>query len=77
MRDQSWDDENCPVCGYYCLGRGGIGCIEKPGLTGLGDVVTPTKSKKGVDPVVALLIHGICFVGGAAIATALVLLVGG
>ncbi len=25
-------DENiqCPVCGYYCLGRGGNGCIDKP-----------------------------------------------
>jgi hypothetical protein len=20
----------CPVCGYYCLGNGGIGCIDKP-----------------------------------------------
>lgn len=25
----------CPVCGYYCLGKGGIGCIDKPKLTGL------------------------------------------
>lgn len=25
-------DEQCPVCGYYCLGKGGIGCIDKPGL---------------------------------------------
>ena len=23
-------DEQCPVCGYYCLGRGGHGCIDKP-----------------------------------------------
>ena len=22
----------CPVCGYYCIGKGGIGCIDKPGL---------------------------------------------
>ena len=22
----------CPVCGYYCLGNGGIGCIDKPYL---------------------------------------------
>lgn len=22
----------CPVCGYYCLGKGGIGCIDKPSL---------------------------------------------
>ena len=20
----------CPVCGYYCLGKGGFGCIDKP-----------------------------------------------
>ena len=28
------DAENaqCPVCGYYCLGNGGIGCIDKPSL---------------------------------------------
>lgn len=26
---------NCPVCGYYCLGTGGIGCIDKPGLIAL------------------------------------------
>lgn len=23
---------HCPVCGYYCLGKGGIGCIDKPSL---------------------------------------------
>lgn len=22
----------CPVCGYYCLGKGGFGCINKPKL---------------------------------------------
>jgi len=22
----------CPVCGYYCLGNGGHGCIDKPGF---------------------------------------------
>lgn len=21
---------NCPVCGYYCTGKGGHGCIDKP-----------------------------------------------
>ena len=20
----------CPVCGYYCAGRGGVGCVDKP-----------------------------------------------
>lgn len=24
------EDIHCPVCGYYCLGRGGMGCIDKP-----------------------------------------------
>jgi len=22
----------CPVCGYHCLGNGGLGCIDKKGL---------------------------------------------
>lgn len=22
----------CPVCGYYCLGKGKYGCIDKPNL---------------------------------------------
>lgn len=22
-------DIDCPVCGYYCLGKGGAGCIDK------------------------------------------------
>ena len=26
------DDAQCPVCGYYCLGKGGYGCIDKPSL---------------------------------------------
>ncbi len=28
------DPENiqCPVCGYYCNGLGGHGCIDKPSL---------------------------------------------
>lgn len=25
----------CPVCGYYCLGNGGLGCIDKPGTSNL------------------------------------------
>lgn len=24
------EDIFCPVCGYYCLGKGGVGCIDKP-----------------------------------------------
>ena len=23
---------HCPLCGYYCLGKGGMGCIDKPWL---------------------------------------------
>ncbi len=23
------EDLTCPVCGYYCLGKGGVGCIDK------------------------------------------------
>jgi len=24
--------KDCPVCGYYCLGNGGYGCIDKLGF---------------------------------------------
>jgi hypothetical protein len=26
------DDIICPECGYYCLGKGGAYCIDKPSL---------------------------------------------
>lgn len=26
------NDISCPVCGYYCAGKGGIGCIDKPAM---------------------------------------------
>lgn len=26
------EDTFCPVCGYYCLGKGGYFCIDKPTL---------------------------------------------
>lgn len=26
------EDIICPVCGYYCLGKGGHGCIDKPNI---------------------------------------------
>lgn len=26
------EDLHCPVCGYYCIGKGGVGCIDKPKL---------------------------------------------
>jgi len=28
------ENEQCPTCGYYCLGKGGKGCIDKPTLCG-------------------------------------------
>jgi hypothetical protein len=36
----------CPVCGFYCLGNGGVGCIDKPsmierGLQGEEDTSRP------------------------------------
>ena len=30
-----YKNEFCPVCGYYCNGKGGIFCIDKPTLCGL------------------------------------------
>jgi len=26
------NDIICPVCGYNCLGKGGLGCIDKPAM---------------------------------------------
>lgn len=23
------ENQSCPVCGIYCLGNGGVGCIDK------------------------------------------------
>lgn len=28
----SASDIQCPVCGYYCIGKGGVGCIDKPSM---------------------------------------------
>ena len=30
------EDIQCPVCGYYCLGNGGMGCIDKPSVVRSG-----------------------------------------
>lgn len=38
------DDEQCPVCGYYCNGKGGIGCIDKPNLVEPINIVISEKS---------------------------------
>ena len=32
MTKDKIEEEICPVCGYYCLGKGGIGCIDKKGM---------------------------------------------
>lgn len=32
LAQPSADDIQCPVCGYHCLGDGGVGCIDKPGF---------------------------------------------
>ena len=32
FKDIKKEDIQCPVCGYYCLGKGGHGCIDKPGF---------------------------------------------
>ena len=32
----------CPVCGYYCLGKGGVNCIDKPKLFGI-DTAPPQR----------------------------------
>ena len=32
LKKENPADIQCPTCGYYCLGNGGKGCIDKPGL---------------------------------------------
>ena len=32
MTKDKIEEEICPVCGCYCLGKGGIGCIDKKGM---------------------------------------------
>lgn len=40
-RNTKNDNITCPTCGYYCLGKGGFGCIDKPNLTGLSKPQPP------------------------------------
>jgi len=42
---ESYKNERCPICGYYCLGKGGVGCIDKPTLCGLKERGTLQKRK--------------------------------
>lgn len=37
------EDENCPVCGYYCIGNGGFGCIDKPEILAIALKQEPPK----------------------------------
>lgn len=30
MTKEEANELQCPVCGYYCLGKGGKDCIDKP-----------------------------------------------
>lgn len=32
IKNENVENISCPCCGYYCLGNGGIGCIDKPKL---------------------------------------------
>ena len=32
MAKENPENIQCPTCGYYCLGKGGFGCIDKPSL---------------------------------------------
>ena len=34
-RERKAEELQCPVCGYYCLGNGGVGCIDKPSLVSM------------------------------------------
>ena len=35
---KDYKDIQCPVCGYYCLGKGGFDCIDKPSLVKMQDL---------------------------------------
>jgi len=48
-RNIAFDDEVCPVCGYYCNGKGGFGCIDKPVLTGLRKPPKPAEPEAEYD----------------------------
>ena len=44
---KNYEEEICPVCGYYCLGKGGVNCIDKPKLCGID--TAPPQPKPSVD----------------------------
>ena len=37
----------CPVCGYYCSGKGGHGCIDKPALFAAEKLLLQKKVEAG------------------------------
>jgi len=54
----------CPVCGYYCLGKGGVNCIDKPKLCGI-DTTPPQREwvglrDKEIEDCLEMSIQGTC-----------------
>ena len=54
----------CPVCGYYCLGKGGVNCIDKPKLCGI-DTAPPQREWVGltgedIEDCLEMSIQGTC-----------------
>jgi hypothetical protein len=45
--EKKYTEESCPVCGYYCLGKGGTNCIDKPKLCGI-DNAPPQREWRGL-----------------------------
>ena len=44
---KKYTEESCPVCGYYCLGKGGVYCIDKPKLCGI-NTAPPQREWQGL-----------------------------
>ena len=44
---KKYTEESCPVCGYYCLGKGGVKCIDKPKLCGI-NTTPPQREWQGL-----------------------------
>lgn len=56
-------EATCPVCGYYCLGKGGYGCIDKPGMVAQAQSQTAPEKSRVTDRIyilamIALLVGG-------------------
>lgn len=46
--EKKYTEESCPVCGYYCLGKGGVYCIDKPKLCGINTAPPQRKEWQGL-----------------------------